>query len=250
MSTLLVVLVAAVIAVVLIRRLTEERIACNSCLRVVGKRRMMVLADGRLICKECLNNTISTVMQSAVGNLAGVRDLARRIVLAALRDAEALKSTIHAKDEKDCTKRWFAVVCEFLYFFMHMTSRFAYREFGHERRCKIQDQLYPLIIRPTIEAIFEHWPQNLKDGMESEFIENLGRAEIEYGECKQLLNRDNPLAQDALFSKFAGNVCEQLGAEKTDTAAYARTFMRVLELATNSFNQLDLPECLRSRDGR
>jgi hypothetical protein len=250
MSTLLVVLVGVVIAVVLIRRLSEERIACNSCLRVVSKRRMTVLADGRLICRECLNNTISTVMQSAVGNLAGVGELSRRIVLASLKDAEALKSDIHAKDEKDCTKRWFAVVCEFLYFFMHLTSRFAYREFGHERRCKIQDQLYPLIIRPTIESIFGDWPQNLKDGMESEFIENLGRAEIEYGECKQLLNRANPLVQDALFSKFAGNVCELMGADKTDTAAYAGTFMKVLELATDSFSQLDLQECLRSLSGR
>ena len=250
MSALLVVLVAVVIAVVLIRRLGDERIACNSCLRVGSKRRMTVLADGRLICKECLNNTISTVIQGAVANLAGVRDLARRIVIASLKDAEALKSTIHAKDDKDRTQRWFAVVCEFLYLFMHLASRFAYREFGHERRCKIQDQLYPLIIRPTIESIFGHWPQNLKDGMETEFIENLGKAEIEYGECKRLLNRDNPLAKDAIFSTFAGNVCELMGAEKTDTAAYAGTFMKVLELATDSVNQLDLPECLRSRDGR
>src|SRR5713101_4095673 len=97
MSTLLAVLVAVVVAVVLIRRLTEERIACNSCLRVVSKRHMTALADGRLICKECLNNTVSTVIQSAVANLAGVRDLARRLVLSSLKDAEALKSTIHTK---------------------------------------------------------------------------------------------------------------------------------------------------------
>lgn len=175
-----------------------------------------------------------------------VGDLARRIVQASLSDAEALKSSIRAKDDKDHTKRWFAVVCEFLYFFMHLTNRFAYRELGHDQRCKIQDQLYPLIIRPTIESIFGHWPQNLKDGIESDFIENLGNSEIEYAKCKQLLDRDNPLAQDALFSKLAGNVCSLLGAEKTDTAAYAGTFMKVLELASDSFSQLNLPEMLRA----
>lgn len=143
-------------------------------------------------------------------------------------------------------QREVAVLCEFLYFFMHMTNRFAYGELGHERRCKIKDQLYPLIVRPTIESVFGHWPPNLKDGLESEFIEKLGHAESEYGACKQLLDRDNPLAEDALFPKFARNVCDLLGAEKSDAAAYAETFMRVLELSTDSFKQLDLRDTLRA----
>jgi hypothetical protein len=74
MSTLLVVLVAAVIAVVLIRRLTEERIACNSCLRVASKRGMTALADGRLICKGCLNRVISSTLQGAIAKLPGAQD--------------------------------------------------------------------------------------------------------------------------------------------------------------------------------
>lgn len=172
-------------------------------------------------------------------------NLARRIVQSSLTDAEALKSSIRATDEKDHTQRWFAVVCEFLYFFMHLTNRFAYRELGHEKRCKVQDQLYPLIVRPTIESMFGHWPQNLKDGMERDFMEKLGDSEIEYADCKQLLDRDNPLAENALFSKFARNVCDLLGVEKTETTAYAGTFMKVLELATHSFKQLDLTETVR-----
>src|SRR5258708_17171483 len=74
MSTLLVVLVAAVMAVVLIRRLTEARIACNSCLRVVSKRRMTVLADGRLICNHCLKSAISSTMQGAISKLPGAKE--------------------------------------------------------------------------------------------------------------------------------------------------------------------------------
>jgi hypothetical protein len=174
-----------------------------------------------------------------------VGDLARRIVQASLGDAEVLKSSIQAKDDKDHTKRWFAVVSEFLYFYMHLTSRFAYKGLGHEQRCKVQDRLYPLIIRPTIESIFGHWPQHLKDGIENDFIKNLGNSEIEYGECKQLLDRDNPLAQDAVFSKFAGNVCDLLGAEKNDPAAYAGIFMKVIDLAIGSFEKLNLQETLR-----
>jgi hypothetical protein len=175
-----------------------------------------------------------------------VADLANRIVQASLNAAEALKASIHAENDKDHTQRWFLIVCEFLYFFMHMASRFAYGELGHERRCKMQDQLYPLIVRPTIESIFGHWPQNLKDGMESEFIEKLGNAEAEYGECKKLLDRENPFAEDALLSKFAGNVCELLGMDKTEVAPYAQTSMKVTSLAMDSFKELSLPETVRT----
>jgi len=81
--------------------------------------------------------------------------------------------------------------------------------------------------------------------MEREFFEKLNSAEIEYGECKQLIDRDNPLSQDALFSKFAGNVCELLGLEKADTATYANTFMKVIDIAIDSFKELNLSETLR-----
>ena len=173
-----------------------------------------------------------------------VADLAQRIVKASLSNAEALKESIHAGDEKDHTLRWFAVVCEFLYFFMHMTNRFAYGELGHERRCRVQDQLYPLVIRPTIESIFGHWPVNLKDKMESEFIEKLGNAESEYGECKKLLDSDNPFAEDALFSKFARNVCELLGEDTSELTPYTQIYIKVTSLAMDSLKELNLPETL------
>jgi hypothetical protein len=174
-----------------------------------------------------------------------IGDLARHIVQESLTDAEALKPSIRAANNKDHTQRWLTILCEFLYLFMHLTNRFAYKELGHERRCKVQEQLHPLIVRPTIETIFGHWPTNLKDGMEREFFEKLNTTEIEYGECKQLINRDNPLSQDALFSKFAGNVCELLGVEKADTAAYADVFMKVFDLVIESYDKLNLSETIR-----
>jgi len=176
---------------------------------------------------------------------SAVAILGNRLFEVSLRNAEALKASIHAKEDKDHTQRWFMVVCEFLYFFMHLTNRFAYGELGHEQRCKVQDQLYPLMVRPTIESIFGHWPPNLKDGMEKDLTEKLNDAEIEYGECKQLVD-DNPFSRDALFSKFAGNVCELLGVERDNPAAYAATFMKVVDLALGSFKELNFPEAVRA----
>jgi hypothetical protein len=147
---------------------------------------------------------------------SAVGDLASRIVQASLSDAEALKSSIQGTDGKDKTKRWFAVVCEFLYFYMHLTN------------------------------IVGHWPQNLKDGIERDFMANLNNSEMEYGECKQLLDRENPLGQDALFSKFAGNICDLLGLDKANPGAYAATFMKIIDLVLASFDRLNLRETLRA----
>lgn len=54
--------------------------------------------------------------------LPPIADLANRIVQASMKEGEALKSSINAKDENDRTLLCLGVVTEFLYFFMHMTN--------------------------------------------------------------------------------------------------------------------------------
>ena len=165
-----------------------------------------------------------------------VANLAQRIVEASLRDAEALKPSIHAKDDEDQIQRSFLVVRELLYFFMHLTDRFLSKELGHEQRCKVKDQLFPLIVRPPIDAIYGQWSTDVKDRMENHLIERFKDAEIWYLDCEQ---------KDALFSKFAEKVCVLLGTGK-DHPAYAKSFMKTMNLALASFNQLNLTESLRA----
>lgn len=172
--------------------------------------------------------------------------LALRIGEVSLRNAEALKGLIHAEDEKEHQRRWFTVVCEFLYLFMHLTNRFAYGFLGHEKRCKMQDQIYPIIVRPMIQTIFRHWPSNLKEGMEGDFADKLNDAEIEYGQCKQMFDPKMPFCQDALFAKFATVVCDLLGVEKTDGSEYTGTYLKVVELAVSSFREIRLADEVRA----
>ncbi len=178
--------------------------------------------------------------------LSPLAHLAEHIAKVSLSNAETLKESIRAVEQKDRTQRWFAVVCEFHYFFMHLTNRFAYGLLGQDGRCKVQVQLFPLIAGPTLEAIIGHWPQHLKDGVKAEFLEKLNAAEMEYGGCKEFLIPENPFADDALFSKFAGNVCELLGVDKDDFTSFAQTHAQVTGLAMDSFKELNLSETLRA----
>jgi CheY-like chemotaxis protein len=58
----------------LIRAFGLERLSCSGCSRVVRRRTMTTLADGKLICKDCLNQTISAGIQKAIGNLPGAKE--------------------------------------------------------------------------------------------------------------------------------------------------------------------------------
>lgn len=73
MSIALVLVLVLVTAILLIRRLTDQHIPCNSCLAVVSKRTMTHLADGGLICKCCLKRKISSALQLAASRLPGAQ---------------------------------------------------------------------------------------------------------------------------------------------------------------------------------
>ena len=65
------VLIVMISVFLLVRRLASQRIVCNSCFMLARRRTMTTLADGRLICKQCLHRAISDGMQHAIRNLPG-----------------------------------------------------------------------------------------------------------------------------------------------------------------------------------
>jgi len=143
--------------------------------------------------------------ESAIGELSNV------IFKNSLDCVEALKDYLNYSTEKEKQEKWIYVLFEFIYFFMHMTNRIAFGKLGNKRRIKLQDELAPLVIDPTIKSLFDHWPKKLKEGIKSDFYEKLNDAEIEYSDCKELLIKDNPFSDKALFSKLAKNVTELSG---------------------------------------
>ena len=169
--------------------------------------------------------------------------LAEKITIASLTCAESLKPYIRAPDGKARTVCWWSVTCEFLYLFMHMANRYAFKHLGHARGCKFQNEIYPLIVSPVIEAIFGHWPPHRKDGIRREFLENLNNSEVEYSTCTYFESGD-PSSQTDVFPKFASNVCGLLGVEKSDTAGYTTTFIKIAELFRAASEEVKLDEAI------
>jgi hypothetical protein len=122
--------------------------------------------------------------ESAMSKLSG------KVFEKSLLCAESLRPDLEekfGKDSKTFHSKYTPVLFEFMYFFLHLTNRYAFAQLGQERRNKLYDELVPTTIDATIETYFGHWPQNLRDGIERDFYSNLNNTEMEYGSCKELL---------------------------------------------------------------
>jgi hypothetical protein len=118
--------------------------------------------------------------------------LSKKVFQKSLSGAQALKPDLEnkfGKDTKEFQSKYFPVLFEFMYFFLHVTDRLAFNQLGPERRNQLIDSLVPPTIDATIETYFDHWPQKSKDSIRKDFYSNLNTSQTEYGSCKELLLR-------------------------------------------------------------
>lgn len=159
-----------------------------------------------------------------------------------MENAEKLKERIRENDEADKKERWLLVVFEWLYFFMHLANRIAYKELGDGGRVELQEILVTLTVRPAIEGLMGHWPEHLKAGMVREFIEKMNDAELEYAKCKTWIEEGRPFSETSLFGKLTLNVARLMGPPWDDDVA---TLAYIRDIATNACVRMDMVRLIR-----
>jgi hypothetical protein len=116
--------------------------------------------------------------------------LSKKVFEKSLLCAESLKPDLEkkfGKDSKEFNSKYIPALFEFMYFFIHLTDRYAFEQLGLEKRNKLIDELTPTTIEATTHTFFGHCPKDMKDGIERDFYSNLNNATREYGGCKELL---------------------------------------------------------------
>jgi len=147
---------------------------------------------------------------------SALKKLSKKIFENSLLCAESLKPDLeekYGKDSKEFNSTYFPVLSEFMCFFLHITNRSAFGQLGQEKRDKLQNELSPLVVDATIEALFGHWPKNLRDGIKEEFYSNINNAEIDYSSCKALLLKpedDTPSHEKIELGKKSKSMVGQL----------------------------------------
>jgi hypothetical protein len=126
---------------------------------------------------------------SAKKNESAMSKLSKKVFEMSLLCAETLKPDLEnkfGKDRKIFNSKYIPVIFEFMYFFLHLTDRYAFAQLSHEKRNKLYDELVPFTIDSTIEVYFGHLPKNLKDEIERDLYSNFNNAGTDYSSCKEL----------------------------------------------------------------
>jgi len=165
-------------------------------------------------------------------------DIGIAIVKASNYCLKGMKPFMNDTDKKRKQEREIYVFYEFIYFFMHMTMRYAFGRLSKPQIAKLQGFLGPIIVGASIDSFFIHWPEDLKGKMRSEFYEKLNDAEIEYSSSKELLSKDKPFTGDSLTSKLARNVTQLIGDSMNPVTMIAVVNVSVRALIDAKLDQL------------
>ena len=78
------------------------------------------------------------------------------------------------------------IFLEFLFFFLHFTSRQAYGRLPQAKANSLIQTIGESLLSSVIDVFIGHWPEEYKTRIRSETYDNLNQAEEEYATCKQL----------------------------------------------------------------
>jgi hypothetical protein len=139
------------------------------------------------------------------------KDICLSIVQAAENCKLILRTDLNFEDKKEKDLAEMLVFYEYLYFFIHLTLRLAFGKFTKTQIKKLREYMGPVIVGAAIDSYTIDWPKDLKEGVKKEFYDKLNQAELEYSECRVILDRDKPFSDNALFTKLAKNITELTG---------------------------------------
>jgi hypothetical protein len=167
-----------------------------------------------------------------------VKDICLSIIQAAENCKLILKTDLNFENKKDKDLAEMLVFYEYLYFFMHLTLKLAVGKFTETQMKKLREYMGPLIVGTAIDSYTKQWPEDLKEGIKREFYDKLNKAELEYSECKVILDRDKPFSDNALFTKLAKNITELTGHNNNPVKIVEIILTSIEEYAKMDLNKL------------
>lgn len=121
---------------------------------------------------------------------------------------------------KEVNANYIQLYFEFFYFFMHMHNRTMFSVVGFDERRKFNEYFGELMLKSIVESIVGHWPQELKEGITRDVLNNLDSAEVEYSTSKTMLwNKDvelDSIIGDSILAKLTRNIASHCGYEMVE----------------------------------
>jgi len=128
---------------------------------------------------------------------------------------------------------WSLILFEFIYFYLHLTDRFAFGHMNDEQREILMIDLGELCITAAVDAVFLKWPEDKKKKIKEEYMGNFNISVAEYNKYKKWLPEKDEGAKGTLLWEF--------GKKITKLARQELSFrLAVMQTVTNSLKDLDI----------
>lgn len=158
------------------------------------------------------------------------------IIQAATRCRDSAKTLFLIDDSTETLEGEIASFLEFIYIFAHIALRKAFGNMSQSRLRLLQDFMLAMIPVSAIDVYFYHLPQTQQADLEDDFIVQLDKAEVEYGNCTPTWNLTQILsvlskrlrevfpkdrATDRIISRIVGNVAHEIEHMRLDTPVWS-----------------------------
>jgi hypothetical protein len=156
--------------------------------------------------------------------LQPVFDLEQGIILASLQCGEEFKASLPklplTEYASPAEQKQFEIYTEFVFFFLHFTSRQAYGRLPRVKANSLLQTVGEFVLSSVVDVFMGHWPDDLKKRIQSELYSNLNQSEGEYAQCKELSEPILPpgrirtkLNDTAMLSRLAFHVLSKARKE-------------------------------------
>lgn len=135
---------------------------------------------GKFLARRKLEGIYREAKNQTDKELKPLGGIAVAIMQAATNSRDKTKRWINTGDPNDVLKREIYIFYEYMYLFMHLTMREGFAICSEVELKRVQAYLVAVIPPTAIDCYCQHWPENIKAGMKSEFIDKLNDAEVEY----------------------------------------------------------------------
>ncbi len=131
---------------------------------------------------------------------------------------------------------WFLIMFEFVYFYLHLTDRYAFGRMDEKRRGELMTGLEDLLIRNAVDTVLPKGPEDENEMVREMCLQTFRSRVEEYSKYKKLHAEKDEGLKNTLFWEFGKVIAKLAGGE--GKASY---IMPIVGIAIGSLEHLDIP---------
>lgn len=130
---------------------------------------------------------------------------------------------------------WFSILFEFIYFYLHLTDRFAFGYMDEDRRGILMTELEEICITSAVDEVCKGLTEDKKEKIKEECMQNFYISMEEYSKYKKWFPEKDEGLKDTLVWEFSKTIAKLAGQE--NNIVY---IMACPSIAINSLKDLDI----------